>query len=167
MNRDIDKESRFEQLLEENRRRLASIARSYASGDEWHDLFQEMLLQIWKSLDSFQQRSAAQTWVYRVALNTAITYRRHTAVRLSQVEADDGSVAPRSARAGAAGPRSEVDLLREFIGSLGEVDRAVFMLYLEDVSYREMGDILGMSESNVGVRISRIKKAFQARYFSG
>jgi len=167
MNRDTDKESRFERLLEANKRRLAGIARSYAAGDEWHDLYQDMLLQIWRSLDAFQERASVETWVYRIALNTALTHRRRAAVRPRQVNLTDEGVAGRHEVVAASGPVSELELLRGFIGSLGEIDRAVFTLYLDDVSYREMGEILGMSESNVGVRINRIKNAFQARYFSG
>ena len=70
------KELLFEEVVGSNQRRVQTIARSYARSDEWRDLCQEILLQMWKGLDSFEGRSTPSTWVYRVALNTAITFRR-------------------------------------------------------------------------------------------
>ncbi len=163
METDATRDALFERLVDRNKRRLVSIARSYATGDEYQDLYQEMLLQVWRSLDRFEGRSSADTWIYRIALNTALTYRRRSDPRLRHTASPDEAVeAARSP--GAAASTTELDLLRQFIGSLGDVDRAVFLLYLEDLSYREMAEILGMSETNVGVRINRLKKTFIARY---
>ena len=164
MNPGDDRESAFAHLLERNKRRLVSIARSYATGDEYQDLYQEMLLQIWRSLDRFEGRSSADTWVYRIALNTALTYRRQSGARLRHTAAADGAPLPYPPPVAPAAATTELPLLREFIATLGTVDRAVFLLYLEDLTYRDMAEILGMSEGHVGVRINRIKKAFIARY---
>ncbi len=159
------KERLYEQIVAANRRRIMAIARSYAPGDEHRDLCQEILLQIWKGLDSFEGRSTPSTWVYRVALNTAITYRRRNGRRVepagrSLAESGLDEVAPPS-------PGNEILILEEFLGSLGKIDRAVFLLYLEDVSYHGISDVTGLTENHVGVRINRLKKAFTQRYCGG
>ena len=154
----------FGHLLDRNKRRLVGIARSYAKGDEYQDLYQEILLQIWKSLDRFESRSSPDTWIYRVALNTALTYRRRADDRLRHTAPEDGAGASEQLVAPATSSATDLQIVRQFVGTLGDVDRAVFVLYLEDLSYREMAEILGLTEGNVAVRINRIKKRFVARY---
>ncbi len=155
----------FEDIVGANQRRILAIARSYARGDECRDLCQEILLQMWKGLGGFEGRSAPSTWVYRVALNTAITFRRRngrrvepTAIALSDSVSEP--VAPPS-------PGNEILILEEFLHSLGKIDRAVFLLYLEDLSYREISEVTGLTETNVGVRICRLKKGFTEEYCGG
>ena len=162
---DEAKERRFEEIVAANRRRILAIARSYARGDERRDLCQEILLQMWKGIDSFGGRSAPSTWVYRVALNTAISYRRRNGRHVGQLDGPAGRptrdpVAPPS-------PEHEILILEEFLHSLGKIDRAVFLLYLEDLAYFEISEITGLTESHVGVRINRLKKTFTQRYCGG
>jgi RNA polymerase sigma-70 factor (ECF subfamily) len=159
------KERLFEEVVAANQRRILAITRSYAPADERRDLFQEILLQMWKGLDGFEGRSAPATWVYRVALNTAITFRRKNGRRVepwgrSLAKPGPEPVAPPN-------PENEILILEEFLHSLGKVDRAVFLLYLEDLSYREISEVTGLTESHVGVRINRLKKAFTQRYCGG
>jgi RNA polymerase sigma-70 factor, ECF subfamily len=158
-----EKERLFQDLVAANQRRIFGIARSYARGEEWRDLTQEILLQMWKGLDGFQGRSAPSTWVYRVALNTAISYRRSNGRRVDVAPAAPDRTSP------AAPPNAsdEILILEEFLHSLGKIDRAIFLLYLEDLSYREMSEISGLTESHVGVRINRLKKTFAERYCGG
>jgi RNA polymerase sigma-70 factor (ECF subfamily) len=159
------KERLFEELVAANQRRIVAIARNYAHGDEYRDLCQEILLQMWKGLPGFEGRSAASTWVYRVALNTAITYRRRNGRRVepSGIPLEESVADP------VAPPVSgnEILILEEFLRSLGKIDRAVFLLYLEDLSYRDISEVTGLTENHVGVRISRLKKAFTQRYCGG
>jgi RNA polymerase sigma-70 factor (ECF subfamily) len=160
-----ESQDRFEQILESSKRRLAALARSYAPPNDFEDLYQEMLLQIWKSLDSFEGRAAPDTWAYRVALNTALTYRRKAIERTRHLDSD-GEV-PETATASSpnpAGPRREFQILDDFIRALNKVDRAVFLLYLEDFSYRQMSEITGFTENHLAVRISRIKKTYMERH---
>ena len=159
------KERLFEEIVTSNRRRIMAIARSYARGEEQRDLCQEILLQMWKGLDGFQGRSAPSTWVYRVALNTAVTHRRKNGRRIeprssSLTESGVNPVAP-------SNPGNAMLILEEFLYSLGEIDRAVFLLYLDDLSYREISEVTGLTESHVGVRISRLKKTFTQSYCGG
>jgi RNA polymerase sigma-70 factor (ECF subfamily) len=159
------KERLFEEVVAANRRRILAIARSYARGEEQRDLCQEILLQMWKGLDGFQGRSAPSTWVYRVALNTAITFRRKNGRRIepqssSLTESAVDPIAP-------SNPANTLLILEEFLHALGKIDRAVFLLYLEDLSYREISEVTGLTESHVGVLINRIKKTFTQNYCGG
>ncbi len=162
---DDAKQHLFDDVVSANMRRIIAIARSYARPDEQVDLCQEILLQMWKGFGNFEGRSAPSTWVYRVALNTAITFRRKSSRRIEPsarplAEPYPEAVAPPS-------PGNEILILEEFLQSLGKVDRAVFLLYLEDLSYREISEVTGLTESHVGVRISRLKKTFTQRYCGG
>ena len=154
------RERRFEELLAEGGPRLAAIARSYASGDEAADLLQEILLQIWRGLEGFAGRSALGTWAYRVALNTAISFRSERWSRARR----PFQIPPSGAPSTPAAPRREIAILEEFIAGLGPTDRAVFVLYLEDLSYREIAEVVGLTESHVGVKIHRLKGRFIERY---
>jgi RNA polymerase sigma-70 factor (ECF subfamily) len=154
---------RFEAIVAANHRRLMAIARSYARGEEGRDLYQEILLQLWRGFERFEGRSHVNTWVYRVALNTAITWKRRArpqVVRESEAnQASEATVDPN--------PLDEIAILEEFIGSLDGIDRAVFLLYLEDLRYAEIASITGLTENHIGVKINRLKKAFLDRYVEG
>lgn len=153
------REETFASLLAANRRRLQAIARSYAWGGAEQDLFQEILLQLWRSLDRFEGRSSLDTWAYRVALNTAIVWRRRARAEPLETRAT-------AARESAAtsGPRDELVILDEFVSSLETAERALFVLYLEDLTYRQIAEVTGLSESHVGVKLHRLKRAFMERY---
>ncbi len=155
----------FEEVVAANERRIKAIARSYAPPSERQDLCQEILLQMWKGLGGFKGRSTVSTWVYRVALNTAITFRRRNRHRIEPAE--DLSVQATALPHAPSDPERQVLILEDFLGSLGKIDRAVFLLYLEDLSYRDISEVTGLTESHVGVRINRLKKAFVERYCGG
>jgi RNA polymerase sigma factor (sigma-70 family) len=153
------REETFASLLAANRRRLQAIARSYAWGGAEQDLFQEILLQLWRSLDRFEGRSSLDTWAYRVALNTAIVWRR-------RARAEPHETRAKAAREAAvtSGPRDELVILDEFVSSLETAERALFVLYLENLTYRQIAEVTGLSESHVGVKLHRLKRAFMERY---
>ena len=152
-----------------------TATRAYGGAD-WKDLEQEILLQIWKGLDSFAGRSAVHTWLYRVALNTALTWRRSAARAPGTVVQADALPEPAGPQHGRAphAVRQELMALEkaerqttEFMATLAPVDRAVLLLYLEDASYADIAEVTGLGESNVGVRLHRIKRAFKDRYIEG
>ena len=121
--------------------------------DEVNDLFQEVLVNLWKGFEGFEQRSDIRTWIYRVALNTCISMerkkRRNPTVRLNMdinlFEDHDNDT-------------RQVDMLHKRISKLQPFDRAIVLLWLEDLSYDEIGQIVGISATNVGVRLVRIKE---------
>jgi RNA polymerase sigma-70 factor (ECF subfamily) len=142
---------------------LRRIARTYAGGrGEEEDLRQEILLQLWRGLASFRGDSAPGTWLYRVALNTALTWRRR-AGRDARADSAAGRLPAETAGA----PRSEATILDELLASLGPMDRSVLLLYLEGLSYQEIGAVTGLSASAVGVRIHRTRKSYEDRYLKG
>ena len=151
----------FEGWIEAHKAILFKVARAYGathSGRE--DLFQEIPLQVWHSVDAWRGDCAATTWIYRVALNTALAWRRkerkHGRGRQDIEVAADLLIAP-SAR----DPR--LDWIYQRIEELDDADRSLALLMLDGFSYRDMSQILGLSESNVGVKINRIKAALVAQ----
>lgn len=155
------RESTFQEIVERSRTRFARIARAYAAGADAQDLYQEILLQIWKSLYRFEGRSQPDTWAYRVALNTAITWRRRESTRPALTVAEEK---PLAEIPGDSSAREPLRILDEFLASLAKTDRALLLLYLDDLSYRQIADVLGISESYVGVKLNRLKQAFVERY---
>jgi RNA polymerase sigma-70 factor (ECF subfamily) len=160
---DKARQARFRAVLEGNLARLRCVARSYAREGEHEDLLQEMLVQIWRSLPTFQEHARLSTWVYRIALNTALAslrrrYRQPAAHHMAHE--DLLPLAPSS-----VGDPVDMDVLLErFLATLEPVDRAVLMLSLDDLSYAEIADITGLSINAVGIRLNRIKQRFTHTY---
>lgn len=139
---------------------LRRIARVYAGVDgEENDLHQEILLQLWRGLASFRGDAAPGTWLYRVALNTALTWRRHVTRRTS-----DSSARHDLPVASASGHRNEAAILEEYLGTLGAMDRSVILLYMEGLSYQQIAEVTGLSAGAAGVRLHRMKQTFSRRY---
>ena len=161
-----DQQSVFTTWLSEHSAAVMKVARAYTlTSDECQDLAQEILLQAWRSLPSFEGKSSAATWFYRVALQTAMNWQRKDRPRRSLqqpllemqpivAEGDDSALQ--------AQQRETVEQLYSAIRQLPKADAALVLLYLDEMSYREMGEVLGISESNVGVKLNRAKKALTA-----
>ena len=162
MRKHSDKEDLFDRVLRESKKRLILIAKSYAPGDSSRDLLQEIVLQLWKGLDGYEGKSSLATWVYRVALNTACNFhRQHRRSFETPVEAESQN----NPRALASSQNlDEIQILEDFIGSLGELDRDIFLMYVDGLSYREISDVVALDEAHLRVRISRLKKKFTERY---
>jgi RNA polymerase sigma-70 factor, ECF subfamily len=151
----------FGEWMEAHGAILFKVARAYgATHADRDDLFQEIALQVWNSVEAFRGDAAASTWVYRVALNTALAWKRrerkHGRGR-QDLEAATGLLATPPDR----DPRLE--WIYQQIAELDDVSRSLALLMLDGFSYRDMSQILGLSESNVGVKISRIKAAMAAQ----
>lgn len=145
---------------------VMKVARAYTlTSEECQDLSQEILLQAWRSLAKFEGKASPATWFYRVALHTAMNWHRKDKPRRSRqqpllevqtVPADEVDSAEQAQH------RDTVQQLYRAIHQLPKTDAALVLLYLDELSYREMADVLGISESNVGVRLNRAKKALSA-----
>ena len=136
---------------------LRGICAVYTQDEDSHkDLRQEMLLQLWRSYRSFHNQSSFSTWMYRVALNTALMYRRKQKRLLRTVSIDD--VTPPHAEDQPAVDDEDVQILYRCIHLLPKLDRAVILMQLERKRYQEIADVTGLSEDNVSVRIVRIKQ---------
>jgi RNA polymerase sigma-70 factor (ECF subfamily) len=156
-------ETLFKRWLQDYGGIVLKVARAYTfTVEDCQDLIQEILLQIWRSLPQFQGRASASTWVYRVALNTALGWHRKEGRRRARqeplLEPEELPVSgPDSAQQ--LGQREVVERLYAAIRQLPKADAALVLLYLDDHSYSDIAEVLGISESNVGVKLNRAKKA--------
>jgi len=160
---DEDQKSLFTSWLEDHVASVMKIARAYTvTSDECQDLAQEILLQAWRSLPNFAGRANAATWFYRVALHTAMNWQRKDTPRRTKQQSLLEVHMPATEDANSAEQaqhRETVDQLYQAIHRLPKTDAALVLLYLDELSYREMAEVLGISESNVGVKLNRAKKA--------
>ena len=138
---------------------LWKAARSFAIGTDQEDLHQELLLALWKSIPAFRGEAKASTFVYRVAYNYALTWTR----KAKRHEVGLEQAAGVAARTVANATESQLEQLYGQIRELNPLDRTLILLYLDDISYREMAEVTGLSESNVGVRLNRVKKLLAQR----
>lgn len=160
---DEDQKSQFMNWFGEHGSSVMKVARAYTlTSEECQDLAQEILLQAWRSLPKFEGKASAATWFYRVALHTAMNWQRKDKPRRSrqqpllevQTVATDGTDSAEQVQ-----QREIVEQLYKAIHHLPKTDAALVLLYLDELSYREMAEVLGISESNVGVKLNRAKKA--------
>jgi RNA polymerase sigma-70 factor, ECF subfamily len=151
----------FEQLIASNHPRIRRIAQRYAPSSGIDDLYQEILIQLWRSFKNFRGDSKVETWVYSVALNTAMTHARTFIKRKAHetemdVIASDKEIVPAD--------RCQADLLTHFLNSLSEIDASVLMMYLDVLSAIEIAEVLGCSVNAVNIRINRLKQKFSDAY---
>lgn len=160
-------ESLFKTWLEEHRGIVVKVTRSFApSPADAADLQQEMLLQLWTSLSSFAGQAKPSTWIYRVCLNTALTWRRGRARREKHIEVDaDIAHLPTESASPAERATEEeaLDNLYAAIHALPMFDRALMLLMLDGLAYREIAEITGLTETNVGVSLTRARQRLARR----
>jgi RNA polymerase sigma-70 factor, ECF subfamily len=147
----------FEKWLKRYPALLFKVVRAYAStAMDQDDLFQEIIIQVWNSVPAFREESSVTTWLYRISLNTAIKWttkeRRHHE-RNERID-DIAHILQESSTK----PDERLDWLYQEITQMTEIDRSIALLLLEGFNYKEMAGITGITESNIGVRINRIKK---------
>lgn len=148
-------EREFENLVREHRSAIYTVCYMFSTDQyEVADLFQEILINLWRGCRTFRGESALNSWIWKVSLNTCITYDRKrkrglkTEPLLLDIELFDEK----------ADDTRQIGLLRERIGKLGPFDRAIVLLWLENLSYEEIGQIVGITPGNVSVRLVRIKE---------
>ena len=146
----------FLALLNAYRGALHRVCRNYATGvDDREELLQETVYQLWRAFPSYRREAAPITWIYRIALNTAITALRRRTRRPPHVPLEAAREPTEAHASASAGGQAE--LLYRAMRKLGEVERALIVCYLDGLSYREIGQVLGLSETNVGARLSRTR----------
>lgn len=147
----------FEQAIKENVGLMHKLCRVYTfNHDEYEQLFQEMQIQVWRSLAGFRGEAKVSTWIYRICINCALSFRARIVKHKQRFEPLDGKVFVQPS------PDTTNDQRREklyaAIQELKAVDRAIVSLYLDDRSYDESAEILGLSPTNVGTRLMRLKR---------
>jgi len=158
----LNKEEKFNEIVSESSERIRRICRYYNSNEEEQkDMYQEVLVNIWKSLDSFRGDSALSTWVYRVAVNTSLTYTgkayRHMKLMVNSDTANLNSVLDDDNLKAKLEQEKQLDKLQTELNLLTVIEKALISLMLEGLSMKEIADIIGITEPNVKVKIHRVK----------
>jgi RNA polymerase sigma-70 factor (ECF subfamily) len=144
----------FLTLIDRHQGVIHKVCRLYGRRGEEQDLFQEILYQLWKSFPTFRAESGFTTWMYRIAINTAITRLRQ---HLRQPVREPLESAAVSIAATVPDRDDRTAALHAAIRKLSAGDRALILLHLEDLSYQEISQVLGITESNVGAKLTRVR----------
>lgn len=162
MSQSVAHESLFQAWLEDHRGIFVKVARSFARGEtEVGELQQEMMFQLWVSLPRFAGQAKPSTWIYRVCLNTALTWRRGAQRREQHLEpgADVSRLAADAANpADAAGHNDLLEQLYAALQAMPASERALVLLMLDGLAYRDIAEVTGMTENHVGVALTRARK---------
>ncbi len=154
------KEKDFSELIKIHQGLIIKVSRMYTNTlEDEQDLFQEIVLQLWRSFDSFNGQSKISTWMYRVSLNTAITLFRKSSKSPKTNELNEGFY--NTPEDNQNEQRQQIELLYKVIKKLPEVERAIVMMYLDELSYKEIAETLGITEVNARVKMNRLKKTLK------
>ena len=148
-------EKEFTKIVRENKATIYTVCYMFsADKEEVEDLFQEVLIALWRGFESFRGESKVSSWIYRVALNTCISAERKKSRRTdtARLTMDINLFSDTDEES------RQAQMLHERIGKLGIFDRAIIMLWLENLSYEEIGAIVGITAKNVSVRLVRIRE---------
>jgi len=160
-----DKQGLFLSVIEANKGIIYKVANSYCKvPEDRKDVMQEIILQLWKSFDNYNEKFKYSTWIYRIALNVAISFYRKENTRKEISNSFSEGIfnivdlkEDNTIRAG-------VNFLQQFIAELKELDKALMLLYLEEKSHKEIAEIIGITETNVATKISRIKNILKQKF---
>jgi RNA polymerase sigma factor (sigma-70 family) len=154
-----DAQTAFVDRLNRHRGILIKVANAYCRDPAgYEDLIAEIVAQLWRAYGRFDERAAFSTWMYRIAVNVAISLRRSQMRTAKNVEPAEPAILEMLPSPPEAQSDDALALVREFIERLDELNRALMLLYLDDCSYAEIAAILGISETNVATKIGRIKQ---------
>ncbi len=150
------RERQFTEIVEANRRLIYKVCYMFSTGrDHFDDLYQEVLANIWQGLASFRGDSSPSTWIYRIALNTCVSfYRRNVRQSVDSVSIDNipDMEAPDNSRS------EQLREMYRLIGGLPAMDKAIIMLWLDEKSYDEIAEVTGLTRNTVATRLRRIKQ---------
>lgn len=164
MNREPTNEV-FLSLVLKNKGIIIKVCNSYCRNKaDREDLAQEITYQLWRSGKSFNTDHTFSTWMYRVALNVAISFYRKEKKSETVIPISENEVGIEDKNDGSDELEENINLLQQFISELKELDKALMILYLESKSYAEIADILGITETNTATRISRIKDKLKQKF---
>ena len=150
-------QTEFAQIVKENKSTIYTVCYMFSKDtDEVNDLFQEVLVNLWKGMSSFKGQSDIRTWIYRIALNTCISTDRKKKITTIPLSMDANLFQDQDE------DTKQVKLLHNRISKLQPFDKAIVLLWLENISYDEIGEIVGISTKNVASRLFRIKEKLRS-----
>lgn len=156
----------FQKIIEQHKGIVFKVAHTYCKNENnRQDLIQEILIQIWQSIHRYNEKYSITTWLYRISLNVAISYYRKNALRIQNhiplneqvYNITDSDINEKE---------QQMILLEKFINALKEIDKALMLLYLEEKTYKEIAEILGITETNVATKVGRIKSRLKQNFSS-
>lgn len=154
-----DQKALFKQWANDHKGLIYKVVRIYAGPSDGDDLLQDILMQLWQSMSSFKQQSKPSTWIYRVALNTALAkYRKDKKHRQKRQSIDMDSLSAGRQAEPNADEANPVDQLYHAIRQLPKVDGSLILMHLDGLSHRDIAEVLGITENHVGVRLHRTKQ---------
>jgi RNA polymerase sigma factor (sigma-70 family) len=160
----VEKE-KFISVIKDNQNLIYKICYSYCSNAENRkDLQQEILIQLWNSFSKYDGRVKLSTWIYRIALNTAISFYRNDSKQSDKKVSIDALIISLSNFEYVPEQDENITMLYQFIEKLNEMDKALILLYLDDNKQKDIAEVLGISETNVATKISRIKKILKEQF---
>ena len=161
--RSADKSEQFLSIINSNKGIIYKIANSYCKNDEYrNDLVQEIIIQLWKSFENYNEQYGHSTWMYRISLNVAISFYRKRRKNLSTQLTDN--IIALSAEEEPGDLEENIILLYQFINELDELNKALMLLYLDNKTHKEMAEVLGITETNVATKIGRIKEKLKKKF---
>ncbi len=159
-----ERKQHFQNIIEQHKGILYKVARAYCPNEEdRQDLIQEIMIQVWQSIHRYNNQFKISTWFYRISLNVAISFYRKSTTRANKYTmlSEQTTQIPIEDK---TADEIQLNLLEQFISELKEIDKGLMILYLEDKSHAEIAEILGMSISNVGTKIGRIKNRLKTQF---
>jgi RNA polymerase sigma-70 factor (ECF subfamily) len=168
----VKKEEQFNTIVAENKERIRRICSYYnANKHDQQDMFQEILINIWKSLERFRGESAMTTWIYRIAVNTAISYvgklNRYQNISLHTDPQNLSSLFDDDVSEERQFKEEQLERLQQELNMLSIIDKTIMSLVLEELSTKEIADVIGITEPNVRVKIHRIKSQLKTQLKGG
>jgi RNA polymerase sigma-70 factor (ECF subfamily) len=151
----------FEQVLAANQGRIKYIASRYSNQHDFDDIYQEIVMQLWRSFASFKSHSSRETWLYQVALNTASTFVTKTIKHRELQQVLAKIVKPES---GVNQENCQAEILKKFMNALSDINSSILMMYLDGLSSDQIATVVGISDNAVRVRIKRIKGTFENEF---
>lgn len=155
----------FLYIVQQNKKLIFKVCNAYCHDPEDRkDLVQEVIIQLWQSFDKYNNRFKLSTWMYRIALNTAISHYRADRKRKDTTVSINESLFDFADENNTAELDTRVQLLYSFINRFDELNKALMILYLDNNSYKDIADVLGITETNVATKISRLKKQLKQQF---
>lgn len=160
-----EKSNIFLSVLETHKGIIYKVANAYCiHAEDRKDLIQEIIVQLWKSFDRYNDEYKYTTWIYRIALNVAISFYRKENRRKQLTDPLSDNIVSLGEDNAVFETNKNIGYLNQFIAGLKELDKALMLLYLEEKSHKEIAEITGMSETNVSTKIGRIKKILKQKF---
>jgi RNA polymerase sigma-70 factor (ECF subfamily) len=158
---------KFLAVITQHKGIIYKIANLYCRQEEDRkDLIQEIIFQLWRSFGNYKEQYRLSTWLYKISLNVAISYYRKDRRRSTTALPLTDSIIDMVPGTEQDGTEQQLQLLQRFVNELKPLDRALMILYLEEKTYKEMAEILGLTETNIATRISRVKDKLKLKFLT-